>query len=134
MSEHRDRDGNLIAYDNTKPRRISLEVMQTKFEGRMDRIESNVGDARMDIQNVGVVVDHIKSQVAGVCSLTRELTNEVRIYAEIQKEANQEKRLQKVEAHMKVVQFAGRVLMWVVGPLIAAGGLIIGIFKFKGGG
>lgn len=130
--EVRDSNGDLVAY-TTKPGCVYGEVLGVKIEKRMERIESNVGDTRMDIQKLSANIDQIKSQVAGICSLTRELTNEVRLYAKVQTEANHEKRLQKVEGQVKFLQGAAKIILWVVSPAIAIGTIILGFFKLTGG-
>jgi hypothetical protein len=134
QSEIRDSHGNLVAHSNIIPGCVYGEILGVKLDKRMERIESNVGDARIDIQKLSTDIISLKSQVSGICSLTRELTNEVRTYTKIQTEAQHEKRIQKIEGHVRVVQMVGKLLMWIVSPLLAISGLIAGILKITNGG
>lgn len=134
QSEIRDSHGNLVAHSNIIPGCVYGEILGVKIDKRMERIESNIGDARIDIQKLSADIISLKSQVSGICSLTRELTNEVRIYTKTYEDSQHEKRIQKMEGHVKVVQMLGRIFMWVVSPLIAITGLIATFLKIKNGG
>jgi hypothetical protein len=126
---YRDSAGNLINYESV-PACTFGEVLAVKIEGRIGRIESNLGDARIDIHKVGNDLDHIKSQVAGVCNLTRELTTEVRTYMDTIKKENMPGRLICLEKKVTVMEKVGKLFMAIFGFVVTAISTVISYFKF----
>lgn len=129
----RDKNGKLIAYQN-KPGCAFGEVLAIKIEGRMERIESNVGDTRIVINKTQTDIDNMKKQLSTMCGQTRELMNEVRVYAQVQEDVEIPKRLTKVERKVIVIERITKFGAYVIGAVFTGVGVLLGYLKTRGGG
>lgn len=113
-----DKDGNVVSYSGGKPGCAFGEVLQVRLDERMGRMESNLGDARIEVRSitselkdVNKQVNQVNLKVTQVCGSTHELMNEVRTYVTNQKITNDENaaRLKLVEKHVNFMQAIGRI-------------------------
>jgi len=94
-----DSQDNLVAYSKT-----DYEVLKVRFEERMDRLESNIGDARQEISLLRQGQEHMREQVSMVCNLTREVQNEIRIYINTQEKSECPEKINVLEKKMAVAE------------------------------
>jgi hypothetical protein len=59
VKEFRDENGNLIAYEMSGDDKIKFEVLVTKFDGRMERIESHLQDQNNKMKDQNNKVEEI---------------------------------------------------------------------------
>lgn len=140
----RDSDGKIISY--TKPGCAYGEVLSVKLDGRMERMESNIGDARIEVGTLSEKMEKIVVQMTTVCGETRGLMNEVRIYTNNQKITNiklekaicdseevQGGRLDDLEKHVTFMRNFGKILAKALIIGVPVAGLVLGLIKlFEG--
>lgn len=136
--QYRDKEGHLVAYRKT-PGCSFGEVLAVRIEERMGRMESNMGDTRIEIRTLMTELDDNKKQISLVCAQLREAINEMRIYlkdvsAVIDKASELDGRMVKVERHVSTVTVVTRIGAWIVGVCLSIVGVLLGITKIKGGG
>ena len=137
QERHYDKEGNLLAYKGTSGCNFG-EILAVRIEERMGRIESNIGDSRIEIRNLLVELNDNKKQISIICSQWREGLNEFHINLKrlpivMERVEELNKRVVKVERHANVVTVISKIGAWVIGLTLSVLGLLIGVIKIKGG-
>lgn len=138
MSElFRDKDGGLVAYKKA-PGCGFGEILAVRIEERMSRMESNMGDTRIEMRTLMKELGDNKKQISLIAAQVREALNEMRIYlkdvsAVIKKASELDGRMVRVERHASVVTAVSRIGAWIIGIGLSIMGALVGITKIKGG-
>lgn len=138
---NRDRDGKLISY--SKPSCSFGEVLAVRIDERMQRMESNVADARIEVGTLSDKMEKLTLQMTTVCGETRGLMNEVRIFVLNQEKKNdniedllfkskkiQGIRLTDIEKHVTFMRNLGKISVRTIVIGVPVAGLILGLIKF----
>lgn len=143
MSEHRDRDGKLITF-TSKPACSFGEVLAVRIEERIERIDSNVADSRLEngelrkeIKELSEDIKHNKEQTTVICSQIREVMVEMHVNLKSQNKVlkdNEEikNKVEKVEKQQGIMLGIAKAIMWITGVGSAIGGIVLMVFKIKG--
>jgi hypothetical protein len=74
MEQHRDKSGKLIAYTTSSDEKITIEVIIEKISGRMDRIESNLADIKIHLDEKSSDLKILGDKITKLAEMFREMT------------------------------------------------------------
>jgi uncharacterized protein YoxC len=128
---NRDREGRIINYSSDDSDEVKIEVQITRFEGRLERIESKQEGLREETKEVHGKVDRILRDTSTMTSYYREVLDKQN---ELKNDIHCKPdglvcRVEKNERGLSSIFGGIKVLVWVAGILLSLAGAIYALIK-----